>query len=90
MAVDWAYGMNKEATNLYDLKAERDSTWDLMRKAMDERDHFLKQRDEYQVAADALAAENKVLREALEYVDSENASEEVLRRAIAALKGSAA
>jgi len=48
--------MNQEAID--QIKAERDSAWDLMGKAMDERDHFLKQRD-------ALAAENKVLREAL-------------------------
>jgi len=41
--------------------------------------------DELRAERDALAAENRVLREALEYIDSENASEEVLRRACAAL-----
>jgi len=56
--------MNQEAID--QIKAERDSAFDLMVKAMDERDYFIKQRDEYQVAADNLAAENKVLREALE------------------------
>jgi len=55
--------MNQEAID--QIKADRDSALDLMGKAMDERDHFLKQRDEYQVAADELAAENKVLRDAL-------------------------
>jgi len=45
--------MNQEAVD--QIKADRDSAWDLMGKAMDERDHFLKQRDE-------LAAENKALR----------------------------
>jgi len=45
--------MNQEAID--SLRAERDSAWDLMGKAMDERDNFLKQRD-------ALAAENKALR----------------------------
>jgi len=46
--------MNQEAID--QIKAERDSAWDLMGKAMDERDHFLKQRDEF-------AAENERLRE---------------------------
>jgi len=48
--------MNQEAID--SLRAERDSVLGLLDMAMDERDHFLKQRDE-------LAAENKVLREAL-------------------------
>jgi len=53
--------MNQEAID--QIKADRDSALDLMGKAMDERDHFLKQRD-------ALAAENKVLREALQKIAS--------------------
>jgi len=54
--------MNQEAID--SLRAERDSALGLLDMAMDERDHFLKQRDKYQVAADNLAAENKVLHEA--------------------------
>jgi len=49
--------VNQEAID--SLRAERDSVLGLLDMAMDERDHFLKQRD-------ALAAENKVLRQALE------------------------
>jgi len=51
--------MNQEAID--SLRAEYDSAHGLLDMAMDERDHFLKQRD-------ALAAENKVLRDALEII----------------------
>jgi len=51
--------MNQEAID--SLRAERDSVLALLDMAMDERDRFLKQRD-------ALAAENKALRDALQRI----------------------
>lgn len=55
--------MNKEATNIYDLKAQRDTLAADLTNAIRVMDVIAKQRDEYQVAADKLAVENKVLRE---------------------------
>jgi regulator of replication initiation timing len=56
--------MNQQAID--ELRAQRDELAEDLTSTIRVLDEIAKQRDEYQVEADALAAENKVLRESLE------------------------